>query len=322
MSTEVVKFYQTCYFSVRSPSVETSQQVRMSKRSNRAQKTAKSSPPSFISPSVNQKIEQKKSLDARNSESAPVEISIPSTQSDFTVKIIADESLTNHESSENHTSNTNGNNSIGSLTPGHDSLDSETTIANMPASAVELVEGAASPAESRSPPPADVLTNGHHHEAVDEERDAPAPTRVTSAKDYEVVQPSKSPLSPVSSPSPSCSPSPSLAQQYAQRCLSPAASPARRASPSPRHRTRTTSSTSSTSGEVSVPMFFTGKGILVTGATGFIGKVLIEKLLRCCPDLACVYCLIRPKNKQAIETRLEDITSSKVSQVTFDITGS
>lgn len=71
-------------------------------------------------------------------------------------------------------------------------------------------------------------------------------------------------------------------------------------------------STAALTGELSVPLFYSGKNILITGATGFIGKVLIEKLLRCCPELECIYCLIRPKNKQTIQNRLDEITSSKL----------
>jgi fatty acyl-CoA reductase len=66
------------------------------------------------------------------------------------------------------------------------------------------------------------------------------------------------------------------------------------------------------SGELSVPLFYSGKGVLVTGATGFIGKVLIEKLLRSCPQLDCIYCLVRPKNKQTIQSRLDEITNSRL----------
>ncbi|KAJ8958400.1 hypothetical protein NQ318_002182 [Aromia moschata] len=36
--------------------------------------------------------------------------------------------------------------------------------------------------------------------------------------------------------------------------------------------------------EMSIPQYFAGKNIFVTGATGFIGKALVEKLLRSCPD--------------------------------------
>lgn len=41
--------------------------------------------------------------------------------------------------------------------------------------------------------------------------------------------------------------------------------------------------------------FYAHKEIFITGGTGYLGKVLIEKLLRSCPDLTRIYVLIRPK---------------------------
>lgn len=38
-----------------------------------------------------------------------------------------------------------------------------------------------------------------------------------------------------------------------------------------------------------------GRTVLLTGATGFLGKVVVERLLRCAPDLARIYLLIRPR---------------------------
>jgi long-chain acyl-CoA synthetase len=43
--------------------------------------------------------------------------------------------------------------------------------------------------------------------------------------------------------------------------------------------------------------YFTGKTVLVTGATGFLGKALIEKILRSLPDLRRLYLLIRPRER-------------------------
>lgn len=46
---------------------------------------------------------------------------------------------------------------------------------------------------------------------------------------------------------------------------------------------------------VSIAQFYRGKNILITGATGFMGKVLVEKLLRDCGDVKCIYVLVRMK---------------------------
>src|SRR6516162_936248 len=43
--------------------------------------------------------------------------------------------------------------------------------------------------------------------------------------------------------------------------------------------------------------FFTGKTVLVTGATGFLGKALVEKILRSLPGIRRLYLLIRAKDR-------------------------
>lgn len=57
--------------------------------------------------------------------------------------------------------------------------------------------------------------------------------------------------------------------------------------------------------EISVAKSFAGKSVLVTGATGFLGKVLVEKLLRSCKDIDKIYILMRSKAGQNLETRFE-----------------
>ncbi|XP_011165424.1 fatty acyl-CoA reductase wat [Solenopsis invicta] len=52
--------------------------------------------------------------------------------------------------------------------------------------------------------------------------------------------------------------------------------------------------------------FYAEQSILITGSTGFLGKVLIEKLLRSCPDISTLYLLIRSKNT-CPESRLNDM---------------
>ncbi|XP_049839903.1 putative fatty acyl-CoA reductase CG5065 isoform X4 [Schistocerca gregaria] len=58
-----------------------------------------------------------------------------------------------------------------------------------------------------------------------------------------------------------------------------------------------------------VQRFFRGRCVLVTGATGFVGKVLLEKLLRSYPDVDTVYALLRPKKGIGVQQRLQDILS-------------
>mmetsp|Transcript_7225 Transcript_7225/g.30754 ORF Transcript_7225/g.30754 Transcript_7225/m.30754 type:complete len:1117 (+) Transcript_7225:69-3419(+) len=57
---------------------------------------------------------------------------------------------------------------------------------------------------------------------------------------------------------------------------------------------------------------FAGQNILITGATGFLGKVILEKLLRSIPDLGLVYLLIRPKKDKSAEQRLKQLISSRI----------
>lgn len=59
-----------------------------------------------------------------------------------------------------------------------------------------------------------------------------------------------------------------------------------------------------------IPEFYAGQEIFVTGGSGFMGKVLLEKLLRSCPDLKTIYVLIRPKKGKTIEERLSTITET------------
>ncbi|KAK9507908.1 hypothetical protein O3M35_007670 [Rhynocoris fuscipes] len=55
--------------------------------------------------------------------------------------------------------------------------------------------------------------------------------------------------------------------------------------------------------------YFSNKVIFLTGATGFLGSVILEKLLRCCPCLQRVYVLIRKKKNKDAPTRLKELLS-------------
>lgn len=60
--------------------------------------------------------------------------------------------------------------------------------------------------------------------------------------------------------------------------------------------------------------FYSGTNVFVTGATGFLGQVLIEKLLRSCPTISKIYLLLRPKKDKDIDARLQKI----LGDVLFD----
>jgi alcohol-forming fatty acyl-CoA reductase len=53
--------------------------------------------------------------------------------------------------------------------------------------------------------------------------------------------------------------------------------------------------TSSVLSKTSIAQFYANKNILVTGATGFMGKVLVECLIRKCSEINCIYILVRTK---------------------------
>lgn len=61
-----------------------------------------------------------------------------------------------------------------------------------------------------------------------------------------------------------------------------------------------------------IQKFYNGCNVFITGATGFMGRILIEKLLRS-TNVGAIYILIRPKKGKDIDVRLEEIFSDVVS---------
>uniref|UniRef100_A0A182PEG6 Fatty acyl-CoA reductase n=1 Tax=Anopheles epiroticus TaxID=199890 RepID=A0A182PEG6_9DIPT len=59
---------------------------------------------------------------------------------------------------------------------------------------------------------------------------------------------------------------------------------------------------------------YAGRSLFITGATGFMGKIMVEKLLRDCGDVRCIYLLIRAKKGIDPAQRKEEY----VKNIVFD----
>ena len=45
--------------------------------------------------------------------------------------------------------------------------------------------------------------------------------------------------------------------------------------------------------DFSVLDFYANKNVFLTGCTGFVGKVVLEKLLRSCPNIGKIFVMVR-----------------------------
>ncbi|CAL4969345.1 unnamed protein product [Urochloa decumbens] len=57
---------------------------------------------------------------------------------------------------------------------------------------------------------------------------------------------------------------------------------------------------------IGIAEFFVGKNLLVTGGTGFLAKLLIEKILRESPSVGKIYAVIKAKDAEAASKRLQN----------------
>lgn len=62
-----------------------------------------------------------------------------------------------------------------------------------------------------------------------------------------------------------------------------------------------------------IAQFYKDSTVFLTGATGFLGKMCLEKLLRDCNELKKIYVMVRPKKGKDIQTRFEEIFDGPVS---------
>lgn len=65
----------------------------------------------------------------------------------------------------------------------------------------------------------------------------------------------------------------------------------------------------------SIWQFYKNANILITGGSGFVGKALIEKLLRSCSGLNSIIILMRPKKGQTVEERMQRLLDEPVSLI-------
>ena len=57
--------------------------------------------------------------------------------------------------------------------------------------------------------------------------------------------------------------------------------------------------------KIKVLDFYKGKTILITGATGFVGKVILEKIIRTCIDYKKIYVMVRGKKGVSVNDRFQ-----------------
>lgn len=56
-----------------------------------------------------------------------------------------------------------------------------------------------------------------------------------------------------------------------------------------------------------IQQFYKNSVIFMTGSTGFLGQVMLEKFLRSCPEISTIYILVRNKKGKNVDSRVEEI---------------
>ncbi|CAG7728240.1 unnamed protein product [Allacma fusca] len=68
-----------------------------------------------------------------------------------------------------------------------------------------------------------------------------------------------------------------------------------------------------------LPGFFANKSVFLTGATGYVGRALLEKILRGCPEVAKVFVLVRGEHGKSPEERINEILGTTLFQRVRDM---
>ncbi|XP_075230970.1 fatty acyl-CoA reductase wat-like [Lycorma delicatula] len=58
--------------------------------------------------------------------------------------------------------------------------------------------------------------------------------------------------------------------------------------------------------------FYRNKSVFITGGTGFMGKVIVEKLLRTCPHINRIFILVRSKKNKDYQQRIQEYLDDEV----------
>nr|XP_033205679.1 fatty acyl-CoA reductase wat-like [Bombus vancouverensis nearcticus] len=58
--------------------------------------------------------------------------------------------------------------------------------------------------------------------------------------------------------------------------------------------------------------FYAGKQILLTGCTGYLGTIILEKILRTCTEISKIYVMIREKKNMEVKERLEKCFANNI----------
>ena len=58
--------------------------------------------------------------------------------------------------------------------------------------------------------------------------------------------------------------------------------------------------------------YFNDCVVLITGGTGFLGKLLLEKLLRTCSGVRTVYVVVRSQKGKSLNDRIRDLFTDTV----------